>query len=110
MNNEPSYVKHFTPFLPKRNYIDINITGDKENDEMKLDFAHLKIRDIISHNNYTNGVHFKFGDSSEYWSLIKAIDILRFEQAKTYILIDNNLWFFQSLPDTMHNTIRLIYL
>ena len=74
--------------------------GDNQNDKIKLDFAQIRIREILLQNDSTNGLHFRFGDSSQYWTFIKAVDILRFEKAKTYIPLDNDLWFFHFPPDT----------
>lgn len=87
-------------FPPKRNYIDINLTGDNEKDNIKLDFAQVRIREILSQNDSIDGLHFSFRDSSQYWTFVKTIDILRFEKAKTYMPLDNDLWFYYFLPDT----------
>lgn len=95
-----SFKKFNGSFPPKRNYVDINLTGDNQNDKIKLDFAQIRIREILSQNDTTNGLHFKFGDSSQYWTFIKAVDILRFEKAKTYMPLDNDLWFYHFPPDT----------
>jgi hypothetical protein len=87
-------------FPPKRNYIDISFNGDNQKNKIKLDFAQVRIREILSQNDSTNGLHFKFGESSQYWTFIKVVDILRFEDAKTYMAIDNDIWFYQFPPDT----------
>lgn len=97
----PEIFKDFeNSFPPKRNYLDINLTGDNQNDKIKLDFAQIRIREILSKNDSTNGLHFKFGDSSEYWTFVRALDMLRYEKAKTYMPLDNNLWFYHFPPDT----------
>lgn len=94
-------------FLPKRNFIEINIDGNNENDKMKLDFARIRIREIVSNNDDINGIHFRFGDSSQYWSFVKAIDILASENAKRYLTINNDIWVYQIPPDTIRsNTFR----
>ena len=100
-NKFPEIFKNFNhSFPPKRNYIDINLTGNNQNDKIKLDFAQIRIREIVSQNDSANGLHFKFGDSSQYWTFVKAVDILRFEKAKTYMPLDNDLWFYHFPPDT----------
>jgi len=87
-------------FPPKRNYVDIILTGDEATDKIKLDFAQVKIGETLAANDSINGLHFHFSDSSRYWTFIKAIDILRTEGAKTYMPLDNDLWFYHFPPDT----------
>jgi hypothetical protein len=97
----PEFFKDFNYSLPpKRNYLNINLTGNQQHDNIKLDFAQIRIREILSQNDSVNGVHFKFGDSSQYWSFVRTVDILRFEKAKTYLPLDNDLWFYHFPPDT----------
>jgi hypothetical protein len=87
-------------FPPKRNYIDIILTGNDKTDKVKLDFARVRIGETLAANDSVNGLHFHFSDSSKYWTFVKAIDILRAEGAKTYMPLDNNLWFYHFPPDT----------
>jgi hypothetical protein len=97
----PEIFKNFkNNFPPKRNYLDINLTGDNQNDKIKLDFAQIRVREILLQNDTANGLRFKFGNSSQYWTFVNAIDILRFEKAKTYMPLDNDLWFYHFTPDT----------
>lgn len=87
-------------FPPKRNYIDIILTGNEKTDKIKLEFAQIKIGETLAKNDSINGLHFYFSDSSKYWTFVKAIDILRTEGAKTYMPLDNDLWFYHFPPDT----------
>lgn len=91
--------RFYRHFPPNRNYTEIILTGNNKNDETKLNFSQIRIREILSGNDSLNGLHFKFMDSSEYWTIIKALDILTIEGAKTYIPLDNNLWFYYEPPD-----------
>jgi hypothetical protein len=84
----------------KRNYIDIELTGDEQGDKVKLNFAQVRIREILAQNDSTVGIHFNFSSNSEYWTFVKALDILRMEGAKTYMPYENNLWFYHIPPDT----------
>src|SRR5688572_20842892 len=84
----------------KRNYIDIQLTGEEQRDKVKLDFAQVRIREILAHNDSINGLHFNFSSESEYWSFVKALDILGAEGAKTYMPYENDLWFYHTPPDT----------
>lgn len=97
----PEMFKNFEgAFPPKRNYIDLMLTGDESADKIKLDFARLEISEILSTNDRTKGLHFHFGDSSQYWTFVKTVDILRANGAKTYMALDNDIWFYHFLPDT----------
>jgi hypothetical protein len=87
-------------FPPKRNYVDIILTGNDKTDKIKLDFAQVKIGETLAANDSINGLHFHFSDSSKYGTFVKAIDLLRAEGAKTYMPLDNDLWFYHFPPDT----------
>ena len=89
-----------SPFPPKRNYVDIILTGNNKNDKTKLNFSQIRIKEILSTNDSINGLHFKFMGNSEYWTFIRTLDILKFEGAKTYMALDNNFWFYNVPPDT----------
>lgn len=87
-------------FPPKRNYTDIILTGNAEDDSVKLGFAQIRIREILSANDSINALHFQFNDNSQYWTFVKAVDILRNEGAKTYMYLDKDVWFYHFPPDT----------
>jgi hypothetical protein len=86
-------------FHPKRNYIDIILVGNNQTNEIKLDFAQLRIREILAQNDSSNGVHFEFGDSSEYWTFVKACNMMKIEGAKTFMAFDHSIWFYHFPPD-----------
>ena len=83
---------------PKRNFIEINITGNDLENKVKLDFARLQIRKLISTQDTTQGVHFHFNEHSKFWTFIRAIDICIIEKAKMFVLKDNDLWIFILAP------------
>jgi len=85
---------------PKRNYTRILFTGDEKTDKIKLGSAQMKIREILSTNDSLSGINFEFGDSAQYWTFVKSIDILRTEGANNYMLLNNHLWFYHFPPDT----------
>ena len=88
-------------FPPLRNYTDIALTGDNIEDRSSLKFAQVKIREILSKNDTMNGVYFKFAVNSQFWTFIKTLDILKMEGARTFMPIDNNIWFYYFAPDTV---------
>jgi hypothetical protein len=86
-------------FPPTRNYTDIVITGKQLDDETKLAFAQIRIREILKAGDTVNGLHFLFDDNAKYRSFVAAVDNLRFEGAKTYMPLDNHLWFYHFSPN-----------
>ena len=94
------FEKYEGTFPPKRNYLNIRLTGNESDDRIKLSYAQIRIKEILSANDGANGLHFHFGDSSHYWTFVKAVDILRVAGAKTYMPLDNDLWFYHFPPDT----------
>lgn len=97
---QPALFKAFNgAFPPKRDYLDLLLTGNNADDKIKLDFARIQISKILSANDGTKGLHFRFGDSSQYWTFVKAVDILRSTNAKTYMVLDKDLWFYHFPPD-----------
>jgi hypothetical protein len=90
----------------KRHYVEINLTDSFEDNEIKLSYAQLRVREILAANDGVNGVHLKLSDSTPYGTFIRAIDILRVEGAKRYMAFDNDIWFLHEPPDTSAETIQ----
>jgi len=99
---DSSLIKRFPDFykqngnrlIPARNYLEIVLTGDYHNDSCKLAFAKIRIEEIVSSNDSINGIHFCFGEQTEYWEFVVVIDNLRQEGAKRYAPFDNDVWFY----------------
>ena len=79
---------------PEREFVEINLTGNKAEDEAKLAFAQLAIRELVSTNDTTTGVHFKFEDHAKYSGFVRALNILTIEKASTYAPYKNHIWVF----------------
>lgn len=86
-----------TPFLLKRNYGEISFRGS-EADLVKLDFARIRIREIVQAVDTLNGLHFVFNDQATYGTFVKTIDCLRTEGAKVYLCSGNDIWFYYRNP------------
>lgn len=98
MERNPEFFERYRGhYPPKRDYTTIELNGDSQTDEIKLQFAQITIRELLATHDTLKGVHFLFGNKSNYGSFIKAIDICRFEKAKTYMPLENNVWFY-NLP------------
>ncbi len=97
-------------YIPKRNYIEISLTGNRQEDSTKLEFARIITKEIVSNNDSLNGIHFHFGDSTEYWEFVRAIDNLNKEGAKRYAPFDDDLLFFHIPEKKEVQTKTFLYL
>jgi hypothetical protein len=93
-------------FPPKRKYTDIIFTGNEKDDKVKLQFAHIQTREILSSADTSIGIHFLFTDSSNYQTFIIALDNLRAEKAKYYFPVENDIWFFYERPGLNTNVLE----
>ena len=78
--------------FPHRSYSYINLTGNDEDDNVRLDNAQLQIRNLIKSQDTTSGVCFIFNTTSKYGALVKALDICRIENAYAYVSYDNAIY------------------
>jgi len=97
----------FGELPPKRMYIDIFLTGNNVKNKKEFNLAQSKIRSIFSNKDTLTGVHFIFGDSADYWTFVKAIDICRMEGVESYIPYKNHLWVLYSPRRTVDTTKRI---
>ncbi len=81
---------------PKRSYVDIVFDGNNKNNQAKLDFAQIRIREIIAEKDSINGVRFHFTNSSEWWTFVASLNILHKEWAERFFPLDDDIWFFNS--------------
>ena len=82
----------------KRTYLTITFNESLTENNIKLAYAQLRIREILSNNDSINGIHFQFTDQAEYGTFVKLLDILIMERAKHYVPNENDLWFFYKPP------------
>ena len=83
---------------PPRKYLEIDLIGNDKEDKVKLDFAQIQIRDLVATNDVKNGVHFQFGNKSKYWEFIRALDICKIANARTFVADGDNIWVFNHIP------------
>jgi hypothetical protein len=94
---------HYFGLTPKikRTYLTITFNESLTENSIKLAYAQLRIREILSNNDSINGIHFYFTDQAEYGTFVKLLDILILERAKHYVPNGNNLCFFYK-PSSTH--------
>jgi hypothetical protein len=78
----------------KRTYLTITFNESVTENNIKLAYAQLRIREILSTDDSINGIHFQFTDRAEHGTFVKLLDILILERAKYYVPNENDLWFF----------------
>lgn len=96
-----AFAKYPGQYPPKRNYTVISYSGNSLEDKIRLSYAQIRIREILKVEDTLNGIHFVFGDSANYGTFVETVDILRLEGAKTYMPMENNLWFYCFKKDTI---------
>lgn len=83
------------PYTEIRNYHEIHFTGNSDTDTIKLEYARIRIREIIQQADSINGIHFTFGDSTSINIFIHTLDILYQERAQRYIIDKGDVWFYE---------------
>ncbi len=83
------------PPIPKnRNFTTFNLSGNERDDNLKLDFAQLAVRELIQNPDTINAVRIHFADSSKYESFIRALTICQKEKVRFYIAYQSDLWIY----------------
>ncbi len=85
-------------FLNSKKYDVVTLTGDNDADRMKLDLTEMHIQNLIAIKDSVRGVRFHFGEKSEYWTFIRALDILFIAHARFYLPYKNDIWFANPRP------------
>ena len=105
-NYPESYMRNDTTLLSlpgiRRNYLDIEISGNEIQDKHKLDLFRLQIRKLINDWDTINGIHLIFLENSKYGAFIEALNICEKEGAFRYALFENNLWVLNLKNDKSH--------
>lgn len=79
-------------FPPVRQYQVLTMTGNKEDDEAKLDLMQTVLREMLAMNDTINGLRIHFTDTARYESLVHALEICNLEGGVTYLPYENDLW------------------
>ena len=87
------FKKETDKFIKSKNFETVNLTGNNKSDSEKLKYAQSQIHEIIKYADSINGIKFHFEKKAEYWSFVKAIEILNIEKAKVFIPYKNDIWF-----------------
>jgi len=68
-----------------RQYMDIQFNGPAAEDKIRLDFSQLEIRRLANSGNTVKGLRIEFGEKTKYWMLVRALDLCRIENVRTYV-------------------------
>jgi len=91
--NGTDFKEETARFLNSKKFTIINLTGDLNSDTAKLNIAQKNVKQIISTKDSIKGIKFHFEKKAEYWSFIRVLDILRSENAYTFLSYKNDIWF-----------------
>lgn len=112
MKANPSAFHQFQGhFPPIRNYKEIRLTGNPEANRTMMDFAQRSVRELLENADTINGIHFELDENASFGDFIRVVDMLKTEGAKTYMPLNEHLWFYIFPPDTTRSqTMPLITL
>jgi hypothetical protein len=82
----------------KWKYTNIELNDNQLDNQKKLDFAQIRIREIVKVNDTLNGVHFIFNNNSTYGNFVSAINICKIENARIYWIYKDEMWVFNYCP------------
>lgn len=85
------------PLIANTRFNRITLNGSKD-DEIKLSYSQVAIRELIHSDNYKMGFEFTFEETASYSSLVKLIDICEIEGATRYLNHEDNFYVFNSKP------------
>jgi hypothetical protein len=84
---------HVSP-LPSRNYTLINLTGEAADDNIKIQYAKLLVKEMVHQFDTTRGVRIHFADTAKYESFIEVLDFCSQQDALGYAPHENDFWIF----------------
>ncbi|PKB17659.1 hypothetical protein CLU82_2880 [Flavobacterium sp. 5] len=79
-------------FLNSKKFKTVDLTGDNVLDKIKIEKAQNDIRKLVGSKDSVSGIKFHFGQKSEYWTIVKVLDILQIEGANLYMFYKNDIW------------------
>jgi hypothetical protein len=93
-NNQSVFTAFRGSFVPKRMYEDFEVGENERENIRQLEEAMVLIREINSTNDTVNGVHFYFGNESQYGDFVRLIDSLRTSKVKAYMAYNSEVWVY----------------
>ena len=92
---------HFV--VPKRNTLELNLTGNVNEDEIKLKFGELYIKEIISNRDTIHAINFHLGGKCKYSTLVRILDICNINEVNYFVPSDSGiLMYYVSPPKATH--------
>jgi hypothetical protein len=78
--------------LSRREYTDITLNGNKNDDEIKINIFRRRAREIVWNRDTVHGVHIIFGDGSKYESFVMVLNNFLIDSIPTYAPFENHIW------------------
>jgi hypothetical protein len=86
-----------TDLLLIRKFRIIELNGDDAKTKTQFDKVRYELKEIIAKSDTINGLIIRFSDNTKYSSFVKALEICRTEDLRSYLYYDD-LYVFQTLP------------
>ena len=83
----PAYGKMWK--TPARQYLTLNLTGNRDSDALRIQFGELYIREIYEKKDTVNGVKFILSTTSKYCELVAILDIANINNIRFYAPSDH---------------------
>jgi hypothetical protein len=80
-------------------FMKISLDGSRD-DQVKLAFARLAIRELVQQPDTTQGIEFTFKPTAKYASLVALFDVCQVENVRAYANYRNKFWVFNLRPDS----------
>ena len=106
-NRQYEHVRFDTTLLSipenRRVYQTITLNGIQKEDNIRLAYFRLLIRELYHNHDTITGVHLIYGDSITYGTYIESFNICKQESILIYAPYRNNLWvYYKNLKWTPH--------
>lgn len=92
------YFKNNIAYLNTKNFTTVTLTGNNDSDKIKLKEAQKNIKKLVNSKDSVNGIKFHFGQKSQYWTYVKALEIIKIEQGYSYFCYKDDIFFINPKP------------
>ncbi|MBL0741966.1 hypothetical protein [Chryseolinea lacunae] len=90
----------YSPFkYVNKKFEHITLTGNKDEDAIKLKDAQLAIQDLMNDPDSSKGIEFTFKDDAKYGTLVSLFSICKKQNVRSYLNYHDKFWVFNFKPN-----------
>jgi hypothetical protein len=97
LENTDSFKNNIT-YLNTKKFSTVTLTGNNDSDKIKLEEAQKNIKNLVTLKDSVNGIKFHFEPKSQYWTYVKALEIIQVAQAYSYFCYKDDILFTNPKP------------